>query len=125
MDGSDHSSMTPSEGPYPASALRKTKWGDFNELDNGTWETIWTLTLRGDHAREVVEVFRSESIGFTAVIAFLGMRNAEMRVSTREHAMSAVNYPATYTSFRIVNDELAEIETIQGQPRDWYAPFRD
>ncbi|MFH8768169.1 hypothetical protein [Streptomyces sp. NPDC017958] len=70
-------------------------------------------------------MFQNASIGFISIIEFLGMRNAELRIHTKEQAMSAVNYPATYSSFRIVNDELAEIEAIQGLPRDWYPPFRD
>lgn len=50
--------------------------------------------------------------------------DGELHIFTREHAMSAVYYPLTYKSLRIVNDSIAEIDKIQGLPRDWYAPFR-
>ncbi len=124
MAGPDYPLM-PNEDPYPASALRKTKWGEFRQLSDGSWQTTWTLILCDNHTREAVAVHHNESIGFTSSVHFLGMRNAELQVLTREQPMSAVNYPATYMSFRIVNDELAEIDTIQGLPRNWYPPFRD
>ncbi|GAA3086011.1 hypothetical protein GCM10010449_07060 [Streptomyces rectiviolaceus] len=109
---------------YSASDLRKTEWGTFERQDSGSWKTVWRLTLRNSRSEGQVDVFRDDAIGFVSTIHFTGSPSAQLLVITREHAMSPEYYPATYTSFRIINDELSEIDKIQDLPRDWYAPFR-
>jgi len=110
---------------YSASFLRQTKWGDFRELDSGEWETVWRITFRpGDSPQEDVDILDDPSIGFHSRLRGGTEEETELVVTSREHSMSAVNYPATYSSFRIVNDQVAEIQQIQGLPRDWYPPFR-
>ncbi|UNZ17804.1 hypothetical protein [Streptomyces sp. 891-h] len=113
---------------YSAAFLWQTEWGDYRELDGGGWETVWRITFRpgGGSPQENVEIFDDPSIGFRSFLrSGAGVEPAaELVVISREHSMSAVNYPATYSSFRIVNDEVAEIQQIQGLPRAWYPPFR-
>ncbi|MFE9335930.1 hypothetical protein [Streptomyces sp. NPDC007063] len=123
MDGSDHPwQMNPE---YSASYLRQTKWGDYRELDNGQWETVWRITFRpGYSPRRDVDILDDPSIGFHSYLRGSTEEEAELVVISQEHSASAVNYPATYSSFRIVNDEVADIQQIQGLPRDWYPPFR-
>ncbi|WP_378730821.1 hypothetical protein [Nocardia brasiliensis] len=109
---------------YSAADLRKTVWGNITELDDGRWETVWHLEFPTSQERTVVEVYRDDGIGFCATLQVTGDRVGELRVLTREQAMSAEYYSPTFTCFGIVNDSLAEIGTIQGLPKDWYAPFR-
>lgn len=127
MDGPDHSvsNEVPSGGySYSPSDLRKTRWGDSRKLSDGTWETVWNVEVVPECSLTSVSLFRDESIGFTSTAVFSTPHSAQIKVITREQAMSTEYYPATFTSFRIMNDEVAEISTIQGLPRDWYAPLR-
>lgn len=71
------------------------------------------------------EVQNGHRAGFRATLETTGGTGGVLRVLTREDAMSAKNYPLTFTSFGIVNDSVAEIREIQDRPRDWYAPFRN
>ncbi|MGI5349424.1 hypothetical protein ACQEU8_14660 [Streptomyces sp. CA-250714] len=114
------------ENPYSADFLRKTEWGEYRELDTGEWETVWQISFReGAPSQEITDVLHDPSIGFRSYLRRRGSgEEAELVVVSQEHSTSAVNYPATYSSFRIVNEEVGEIEKIQGLPRDWYPPFR-
>ncbi|WP_344534951.1 hypothetical protein [Streptomyces albiaxialis] len=116
-----------SEAPdeYSVSYLRKTKWGDVRKLEDGSWETTWSLTLKQADAQVCESVVLSDPrIGFESHLAVVSPQDVRLVVITSEHAMSAVNYQPTYSSLRIVNDDIAEIESIQGLPKNWYAPFR-
>ncbi|MCP2320863.1 hypothetical protein APR12_006253 [Nocardia amikacinitolerans] len=85
---------------------------------------MWQLEFLSSYRERSVNVLSDSMIGFRAVLEMKGGVDGELHIFTSEHAMSAVNYPMTYKSFRIVNDSIAEIDKIQGLPRDWYAPFR-
>ncbi|MDT0321423.1 hypothetical protein [Streptomyces millisiae] len=116
-------------GAYTAAALYPTTWGAVCELPDGRWETTWDLTLatplREAAGADDIDVHQDETIGFRAVLKPDAKRGqARLRVVTDEPAMSAVYFPATFTAFGILNDQVAQIETIQGLPRGWYAPFR-
>jgi hypothetical protein len=71
-----------------------------------------------------MEVFRDDAQGFAAELHVIAPGEATLEVRTSREAMSPEYYPLTFTSFRVVNDELEVIQTIEDLPRDWYAPFR-
>jgi hypothetical protein len=125
MDRSDNAgSVSGGENEYPASALYPTKWGEFFQRSDGKWETVWLLLLAHSVESREIAVHSDDSAGLVVTLHGSGKSEAELRVVTREHAMAAENYPATYKAFRLVDETIARIEEIQGLPRDWYAPFR-
>ncbi|WP_152646357.1 hypothetical protein [Streptacidiphilus albus] len=87
--------------------------------------TIWRLKmdtpLTVGEKREIMTDIES---GFQAVLSSSMPGELILQVNTERPAMSPEYYPLTFSSFRIVNDEIGPIETIEGLPRDWYAPFR-
>ncbi|MGW0180621.1 hypothetical protein [Nocardia sp. NPDC003345] len=117
--------MTDEPSGYSAENLRPTAWGICTELDDGHWETLWRLTFAAPRRAGSLPIHSDETAGFRATLETNGGTRAELRVSTRDDAMSAVYYPLTFTSFAIVNDSVGELREIQDRPRDWYAPFRD
>ncbi|RKN46685.1 hypothetical protein [Streptomyces hoynatensis] len=119
--------MEPESNEYSAAFLRPTKWGEITRLDDGRWETVWALSFTAPAPAGETPVHRNDRIGFRSTLRVPdeGDRTAgQLRVVTEEEAMSAVNYPETFTSFRLVHETVAAIRTIQGLPREWYAPFR-
>ncbi|MEV6335544.1 hypothetical protein AB0M12_12615 [Nocardia vinacea] len=117
--------MRPGLQRYSAEHVRKTTWGDIAEHEGGRWETVWHLSFVEPHPAAVIAIHSNEEIGFEGTLHILENSAGELRVITDEEAMSPEYYSPTYVCFRIVNDDIAEIGTIQGLPRDWYAPFRD
>ncbi|MGK5641693.1 hypothetical protein ACSNOK_25735 [Streptomyces sp. URMC 126] len=82
------------------------------------------MSVSAPPAREPVLILCDTAAGFRAALDLTDPREARLRVTTRDHAMSAAHFPLTYTAFRLVDDEVGRIGEIQGLPRDWYAPFR-
>jgi hypothetical protein len=117
--------MSDESGTYSAAALKKTKWGKIAALDGGKWETVWDLSFTSEVPDAPVNIHEDADIGFSSTLEPAQDGSAVLRIVTRRHAMSPEYYSPTFTSFRIVNDDVAEVLTIQGLPRDWYAPFRD
>ncbi|APA96704.1 hypothetical protein NS506_02642 [Nocardia seriolae] len=110
---------------YSSSRIHKTVWGEFSELEGGTWETMWQLGFAVPGPAGGWEIYSDERIGFVAKLRISEEDGGELRISTRCWALSAEYYSPTFKSFSVVNDSVAAISTIQGLPRDWYAPFRD
>ncbi len=112
-------------GEYSAAQIKKTTWGKTSESAEGGWETVWKFEMDtsriGDSS---VQVHSDDELGFNARLYVVENGRANLVVRTVGHAMLAEYYPLTFTSFRLVNDNLGAIETIEGLPRDWYAPFR-
>ncbi|WP_019929492.1 hypothetical protein [Nocardia sp. BMG111209] len=115
-----------STGPhdYSAAEIKKTTWGELHELDDGRWKTVWRLTFTAPPAAQSTEVFSDETIGFRAMLQTHEGTSGELLVFTDEQAMSAIYYSPTFKSLGIVNDDIAELQTIENHPKEWYAPFR-
>ncbi|MFE6919614.1 hypothetical protein ACFVAV_01075 [Nocardia sp. NPDC057663] len=116
---------TPEHRDYAASKIRKTTWGSIRALEDGSFETAWHLTFHTPQDPKESEVYRDDRIGFQAALNITDQFAAELLVTTRDSAMSAAYYPPTFKSFGLVDDTIAELATIEGHPKDWYAPFRD
>ncbi|MFD4434182.1 hypothetical protein, partial [Nocardia sp. NPDC058497] len=71
-----------------------------------------------------MHVYHDESIGFAADLHVM-QEQGTLTIATQRFAASPEYYPATYATFRIINDTIANIETIEGKPKCWYAPFRN
>ncbi|MFC4374577.1 hypothetical protein ACFO5K_10740 [Nocardia halotolerans] len=110
---------------YSSSDIKETTWGSVRDLGDGRWETVWQLTFKSLRPLGNVGVFRSDDGSFCAELRMTGSTSGELRVTTKSDAMAAENYSPTYASFRIINDEYGEIETIETQLKDWYPPFRN
>ncbi|WP_153548022.1 hypothetical protein [Streptomyces sp. RB17] len=110
---------------YSAAKIRKTVWGHVEPGQDGGWVTTWRFTM--DTSRvlgEAIEIVSEVECGFESRLNVAASGESTLTVKTVRPAMSAEYYPLTFRSFRIVNDEIGIIETIEGLPRDWYAPFR-
>ncbi|MCX4099212.1 hypothetical protein [Nocardia sp. alder85J] len=116
--------MNTGPGGYSASHIRKTTWGEFLKLDDGRWKTTWKLVFETAQDTRSVEIYGNDNIGFRAELKTSGGVDAELLVFTAEQAMSAIYYPPTFKSFGMVNDLVGELKTIEGHPKEWYAPFR-
>lgn len=123
MDCEGDTNVKGENSEYSASSIKKTTWGDITQLADGRWSTVWQLEFTLPQPECTVEVISDSAVGFDAILKTVG-RQGNLNIITREHAMSGVNYPMTYKCFRVVNDNIGKIRTIQGKPRDWYAPFR-
>ncbi|MFI7669048.1 hypothetical protein [Nocardia sp. NPDC049526] len=121
----DDYSMHPGLKRYSAEHIRKTTWGDVTDLEGGRWETVWHLSFVEPHPVATIEIDSDDEIGFRGTLHILENSAGELRVVTDDEPMLPEYYSPTYVCFRIVHDDIAEIGTIQGLPRDWYAPFRD
>lgn len=112
-------------GEYQAGDIKKTVWGQIRETRDGAWLTSWALGMDASRARDWNPVILVEpEVGFEAELQIVDTESATLQIKTTAPAMSAEYYPLTFSSFRIVNDEIGEIWTIEGLPRNWYAPFR-
>ena len=110
---------------YTAAVIKKTVWGQIKSISDGAWVTEWHLHMNTSGvSSDELEIKRDTDQGFAAVLQVTGPGLATLRVRTLRQAMSPEYYPMTFACFRIVNDEIGIIETIESLPRDWYAPFR-
>jgi hypothetical protein len=110
---------------YSATVIRKTVWGQISPASDGGWVTLWRFQMDTTRITSVpTEVVRDNEQGFSAELHMTAPGEASLQVRTLQEAMTPEYYPLTFKSFRIVNDELGIIKTIEGLPRDWYAPFR-
>jgi hypothetical protein len=110
---------------YAAAVIKKTVWGQVASTPDGSWVTEWHFKMDTSHVSSTdLEIKTDPDEGFTAVLHVSEPGSATLRVQTSRQAMSPEYYPMTFASFRIVNDEIGTIETIENLPRDWYAPFR-
>ncbi|UFS96292.1 hypothetical protein [Nocardia huaxiensis] len=110
---------------YSASKVRKTVWGETSKREDGRWETVWSIDFVGMPEVGEVVIYRDDSIGYDATLKVAGEARGELRVATSSVPMDPTYYPATWKALEIVNDSIEEIRSIQGLPRDWYAPFRN
>lgn len=117
--------MDISSNRYSKSDIRKTTWGPIAKLDDGRERTIWRLTFRvpQDPANNV-DIYHDDKAGLDAVLTISESGTGDLTITTKGHAMAAEYYPLTFKCFRIVDDTVAEIATIEGHPKEWYAPFR-
>jgi hypothetical protein len=109
---------------YSAALINKTVWGEISQAPGGKWLTTWRFQMDTSKVSSPLEVKADAEVGFTAMLHIVEPGMSILRVLTSRPAMSAEYYPLTFSCFRIVNDEIGAIETIEDLPRDWYAPFR-
>ena len=110
---------------YSAAEIRKTTWGRIEAASGGGWKTTWQFAMdTSQAAKGVIRVVSDAESGFESWLEVTAPGRSTLTVMTARSAMSAEYYPLTFRSFRIVNDDIGVIETIEGLPRDWYAPFR-
>jgi hypothetical protein len=110
---------------YSAAQIKKTTWGEIAEIAPGVWKTVWELAM--DTSRidaGPLLIHSDDGLGFIAQLYPADTGRVRLTVYATGHAMRAEYYPLTFTTFRLVNDDVGEIETIEGLPRDWYSPFR-
>lgn len=113
---------------YASATVRKTRWGAVTGNGGGSWTTRWRIGIQpADHplgGRDSVEILRDDELGFVAVVSVVAADQLELRIDTAEHAMSAPYYPPTFQAFGAVDSTIASVVTIEGLPKEWYAPFR-
>ncbi|MEU6280044.1 hypothetical protein [Streptomyces sp. NPDC047028] len=110
---------------YSVAEIRKTVWGHVEPDRGGGWVTTWRFTMDTSQVPdEAIEIVSEAGSGFESRLKATASGECTLTVKTTMPAMSAEYYSLTFRSFRIVNDEIGVIETIEGLPRDWYAPFR-
>lgn len=121
----DNSDAVTSGSEYSTASIKKTVWGGISPAPDGEWFTTWHLEM--DTSGSLIgetEIEHNQDLGFFAVLKVLGDGSSVLSIRTSQDPMSAEYYPLTFKCFRIINDEIGNIRTIQGLPRDWYAPFR-
>lgn len=121
----DDSDAVTSGDDYSAAVIKKTVWAQISAVPDGGWMTVWRFRMDTTHVTDMrTEVVRDDEHGFSAELHVTAPGEAVLQVRTLREAMSPGYYSLTFTCFRVVNDELGNIETIEDLPRDWYAPFR-
>lgn len=114
---------------YASARIRKTRWGAVVENGDDSWTTRWRIGIDPVDdplgGRTSVEILRDDERGFEAVVSVVAADQLELKIDTDDYAMSAPYYPLTFQAFGAIDSAIASIVTIEGQPKEWYAPFRN
>jgi len=130
---------------YSLSDITINPWPQVQRLTDGTWERVWRFVLTEDVPPRVELTSLSSTIS-ERIIA--DVRAADQRLSdigqhdlvvclrriapceitatvlTRQDGWSDEFYYATYRLFTYVDECVETIDTIEGQPRDSWRPWR-
>jgi hypothetical protein len=113
---------------YSANELRPVAFPRWQRGSDGVWARDWTIRLTrpiDDDGRAKLHTLSDDSVSVDAVIADDG-QSLRLRTTTTGEAQSdEIFFWAAYRMLRRLNDEIGDIELIQGQPRVWWQPFRD
>lgn len=109
------------EQPYPLAVPRWIQDG------NGVWVRDWEVRLlAAPDGRRLDELRRlsEEGIDVVATMSQDG-RTIHLRTAIRLNPFSDdVFYGSAYRTLRRIDERIARVELIQGQPREAWQPFR-
>lgn len=112
---------------YDGSQIHQVAFPQWRRDHEGAWVRDWEITLThpiDDAARARLATLTDDTMSVDATISddrrFVRLSTKTVRDAYSDELFFAV----AYRLLRRVNDDVAEIELIQGQPRDWWFPFR-
>lgn len=112
---------------YNAQGLVYNPWPPLEHLSDGRWQRVWRIRLTGPVPcglqLDVLSAHMSETDCMVSVQP-IGERELTVTVLTKEHGWSDVFYFATYRMFAKIDECIGTIESIEGQPRDMWRPWR-
>jgi hypothetical protein len=130
---------------YGLSNITINPWPQVERLPDGTWRRVWRFVLGEDIAPGVELDALSSSIGeqIVADLRAVDPRLSDIKrddlsvclqriapceitatVLTRQDGWSDEFYFATYQLFKYVDERVGTIDTIEGQPKDAWRPWR-
>jgi len=130
---------------YSVSAITTNRWPQVKQLANGTWERVWHLVLTENIPRseelstlslhigkQIVADLRAADPRLSGIeqddvvvhLCRMAPREIAAIVLTKQDGWSDEYYLATYRLFEYVDEKIGAIDTIEGQPRDSWRPWR-
>lgn len=113
---------------YRGDQILRVAVPQWNRTSDGQWSREWALRLvdaPSADARRKLSELSEDGIRVVAEFEDDG-RTIRLRTTTDRNAHSdEIFFAAAYRMLRRVDEEVGRIESIQGQPRDWWQPFRE
>ena len=112
---------------YDGRQIRPIAFPQWQVSPEGGWTRDWAITFAQpitDTGRTAPATLSDDTMTVDAVV-HADARSLQVRTRTTGDAFSdAIFFESAYRLLRRLNDHVGTIETIRGQPRDWWFPFR-
>lgn len=113
---------------YRSDQILRVAVPQWHRANDGRWTRDWSVRLAdrpNAEARRNLHDLSEEGIQVVAEVDNDG-HTLHLRTTTDRDAFSdEIYFVAAYRMLRRIDENVGRIESIQGQPREWWQPFRD
>lgn len=112
---------------YNAHGLVHNTWPPLHQQADGRWKRVWTICLESHISPHLSMQTLSGKLsepGFLVLVEPIGGCELAVTVVTKEHGWSDTFYFATYRMFGKIDAWMGTIESIEGQPKALWRPWR-
>jgi hypothetical protein len=112
---------------YDGSQIRQVAFPRWGRDHEGAWVRDWEITFTCPIDAAACARLATLTDDTMTVEAAISDDRRLVRLGTRtvhDAYSDELFFAVAYRLLRRINDDVAEIELIQGQPRDWWFPFR-
>jgi hypothetical protein len=112
---------------YSGEGLVLNTWPQLEPTKDGRWRRVWTIMFAADLPPQLPLEEVSAGLceaDFSVRLKQIGRREILATVLTQEWGWADHFYFASYRMLKAIEEKIGMIDTIQGQPRDLWRPWR-
>lgn len=112
---------------YSADDIRPVAIPEWRQETSGEWSRVWNIRFSGpikQTAEEVLQCLREPQIRFDVQIDSDKSGMSLTTVTVADPLSAEMFLLAPYRVLRFIDTSIGRIESVQGQPRDWWTPFK-